>query len=157
MLTAQSLDEALEQGAQQLSVDPSHAALYAREDAEELRALFRRFESLGMTCEFGLVQRQLGLEPLGLLRFASITPDNLIALLNSDLAGVADAADAFFIPKPDNYWLRIPSVGLQMPTMFVPTDPDAFMVQMRRRRRFLAGKLMEDERGNPAAWPGAPG
>lgn len=36
-----------------------------------LAQLLLRFESLGDNCEFGLVQRQAGAEPLGLLRFAS--------------------------------------------------------------------------------------
>ena len=145
-LTAQSLDEALEKGSQQLSVNPSHGVRHVREDADELRELLLGFESLGMTCEFGMVQRRFGLEPLGLLRFASIAPHNLVQLLDTDFAGVADAPDAFFIPRPEYYWLRIPSVGLQMPTMVTPTDPDAFMVQMRRRLRFLIGKLLEDLR-----------
>ncbi len=35
-----------------------------------LQDLMLRFEALGDNCEFGLVQRQAGAEPLGLLRFA---------------------------------------------------------------------------------------
>ncbi len=146
LLTTQSPDEALEHGSQQLSDKPSHGFRQVREDAEELRQVFLRFESIGMTCEFGLVQRLFGLEPLGLLRFASIAPHNLVRILNSDFAEIADAPDALFIKKPRNYWLRIPSVGIQMPTMFEPPDADAFMVQMRRRLRFLSTKLLEDLR-----------
>ncbi len=37
-----------------------------------------RFESLGHNCEFGVVQRKLGVEPMGLLRFAGIAPHNLL-------------------------------------------------------------------------------
>jgi tetratricopeptide (TPR) repeat protein len=40
--------------------------------------LLKQFESLGVACEFGLVQRHFGLEPLGLLRFTAIGAPKLI-------------------------------------------------------------------------------
>jgi capsular polysaccharide biosynthesis protein len=40
-------------------------------DTKPLDNLLRGFESLGEDCEFGLVQREVGIEQLGLLRFAS--------------------------------------------------------------------------------------
>ncbi len=36
-----------------------------------LQDLMLQFESLGQNCEFGLVQRRAGADPLGLLRFDS--------------------------------------------------------------------------------------
>src|SRR5271157_2790486 len=66
----------------------------------ELAALF---ESLGggslnangwaFGCEFGFWQRSLGVEPLGLLRWASIAPNDLLRGLDSGFAGVDDIAD----------------------------------------------------------------
>ena len=50
--------------------------------------LAERFESLGHNCEFGIVQRQLGAEPLGLLRFAGIALDRLLDALDQDFAGI---------------------------------------------------------------------
>jgi hypothetical protein len=44
------------------------------------------FQSLGDNCEFGLVQRQVGAEPLGLFRFASTRIDGLIAAFESRFA-----------------------------------------------------------------------
>ena len=52
-----------------------HAAESARDRGwstiTPLDSLLRGFESLGEDCEFGLVQREVGIEQLGLLRFAS--------------------------------------------------------------------------------------
>jgi hypothetical protein len=52
------------------------------------QALMLRFESLGENCEFGLVQRRCGAEPLGLLRFASAPLPKLLAALRTRFRGV---------------------------------------------------------------------
>ena len=47
---------------------------------EDARAIVTQFESLGGTghgCEFGLFQRHFGAEPLGLLRWADLSPELL--------------------------------------------------------------------------------
>ncbi len=54
------------------------------------QALAEHFESLGHNCEFGILQRQLEAEPLGLLRFAGITLDDLLAGLNDGFATLGD-------------------------------------------------------------------
>jgi hypothetical protein len=54
------------------------------------RTLTLQFESLGHNCEFGLFQRHLEAEPLGLLRFAGITLDNLLDGLRRGFADVGD-------------------------------------------------------------------
>jgi hypothetical protein len=54
------------------------------------RALSLKFESLGHNCEFGLFQRHLHAEPIGLLRFAGITLDALVSGLRSGFEGVGD-------------------------------------------------------------------
>ena len=54
------------------------------------RELTMCFESLGHNCEFGLVQRHVGAEPLGLLRFAGITLDDLLAGLRRGFEGVGE-------------------------------------------------------------------
>jgi len=46
------------------------------------------FESLGDNCEFGLVQRQCGAEPLGLLRFSNIELGPLLRGLTMEFAGL---------------------------------------------------------------------
>ena len=50
------------------------------------RALAEQFDSLGHNCEFGMFQRQFEAEPLGLLRFAALTVDNLVLGLDDAFA-----------------------------------------------------------------------
>ena len=54
-------------------------------------ALLGCFQSLGDNCEFGLVQRHLGADPLHLLRFAGINLRNLLLGLNSEFDGLDDS------------------------------------------------------------------
>jgi hypothetical protein len=58
-----------------------------------LDELLLYFESLGDNCEFGLIQRQAGLEPLGLFRFSFAPMASLLRALDGDFAGVADPAN----------------------------------------------------------------
>jgi hypothetical protein len=53
--------------------------------------LVQKFESLGHNCEFGLMQRAAGAEPLGLLRFAGISMHNLLRGLDMAFEGIDDA------------------------------------------------------------------
>ena len=56
------------------------------------RTLMTGFENIGDNCEFGLVQRYFGAEPLGLFRFADYGDFyNLIRLLESRFEGLGDA------------------------------------------------------------------
>jgi tetratricopeptide (TPR) repeat protein len=52
--------------------------------------LFLRFESLGDNCEFGVVQRYFGADPLGLLRFTHTPPDLLRDALDAKFLGVGE-------------------------------------------------------------------
>jgi hypothetical protein len=54
-----------------------------------MQELMYRFESLGDNCEFGLVQRRCGAEPLGLFRFAAVAPENVARALEAGLADIA--------------------------------------------------------------------
>jgi hypothetical protein len=48
------------------------------------------FESLGDNCEFGIVQRRCGAEPLGPLRFSIVTAENLVRALDAGLKDLLD-------------------------------------------------------------------
>jgi hypothetical protein len=52
--------------------------------------LMMQFESLGHNCEFGLLQRRCGAEPLGLLRFVGISVRELLIGLDYGFEGVDD-------------------------------------------------------------------
>jgi tetratricopeptide (TPR) repeat protein len=52
--------------------------------------LLMRFESLGGDCEFGMVQRRLGLEPVGLFRFAGGRSGPLLRAIETRCDGIGD-------------------------------------------------------------------
>jgi hypothetical protein len=56
----------------------------------ELPELALAFESLGENCEFGLVQRRFGAEPLGLLRFSSTPLPKLLDALRAKFKGLGN-------------------------------------------------------------------
>jgi hypothetical protein len=73
-----------------------------------------RFESLGgggmnsdgwgFGCEFGFFQRHSGVEPLGLLRWASIPPDELIRALQRRFEGIDDPAQLELVEHSGRDW-----------------------------------------------------
>jgi tetratricopeptide (TPR) repeat protein len=117
--------------------------------------LVMQFESLGGSghgCEFGIFQRELGAEPLGLLRWADLGQDHLATALEAEFDGVGQSENTeLFVPptsKPPEYWTKDRRYWMAMRT-FVPAD-DLPEEQMRervcRRLQFLKRKLIEDLR-----------
>jgi hypothetical protein len=49
-----------------------------------------KFQSMGNDCEFGLVQREFGAEPLGLFRFMGVLSQDLIQCLRSEFSELVD-------------------------------------------------------------------
>ena len=58
--------------------------------ATALPDLFLQFESMGHNCEFGLVQRHFGAEPLGLLRWNAISVEDVILGIEQQFEGVGN-------------------------------------------------------------------
>jgi hypothetical protein len=54
------------------------------------RTFLYKFESIGDTCEFGIVQRKFGAEPISLMRWMAISPNNLLGLLSCKFEGVGE-------------------------------------------------------------------
>lgn len=127
---------------------PAPAATPGSEPTD-LSQLLLRFESLGEDCEFGLIQRHLGLEPLALFRFAGITLDNLIAALNADLAGIGTPEfTRVHLRDGVEYMIDDTRFGLGMHTFTGPEQISAeqFAAGAQRRLQFLARKLLDDLR-----------
>jgi tetratricopeptide (TPR) repeat protein len=113
-----------------------------------------QFESLGGTaqgCEFGIVQRLLGVEPLGLLRWCAIDAEQLAQLLESGLDGVGSPEQTSLgTYQPDagreEYKTIDQRFGMTMHTFVYKEDvpPDRMLQQCMRRLRFLRAKLLED-------------
>jgi len=115
-------------------------------DVTEEPEFLRRFESLGDNCEFGLVQRLCGQEPLGLLRWATTYAHKLVAALQARFAGVGAVENTTVYINPASEWSAADTRYFSMHTFIydLKLDPDALIKQMARRFEFLKNKLIED-------------
>jgi hypothetical protein len=121
------------------------------------------FESLGDNCEFGLVQRYLGAEPLGLLRFTFIELISLLRGLRSGFEGLGGpgTTDVTVNPKDGEFVVKETTYGITYHTFQYESQLgiEAVRLQQTTRLSFLRRKLMEDvaagekifviKRGNP--------
>jgi hypothetical protein len=115
--------------------------------------LVARFESLGGTaqgCEFGLLQREAGVEPLGLLRWATMTASSLADALESGFEGVGTPGqtilDKFTWPDGrQEYSTEDRRFLMRMHTWIdvASSPPDEVLAMMCRRLTFLTRKLFE--------------
>ena len=144
-------DEAVQNGWRELQAleDPMAADVVAPAEGEKAphAGLMARFEGLGGTCEFGLVQRNFGAEPLGLFRWVSLSAANLRLALEDRLAGIGEpeftrlgVSDARQFSTSDTRY------GLAMHTFIADSgqDRNKLFAQLRLRMRFLRDKLLQD-------------
>lgn len=113
---------------------------------EGLKKLLLQFESLGDTCEFGMVQRKYGADPLGLLKWATTSPEQLVAALDARLAGVGEEQYTVVEALRGEYISRDKRYFMQSHT-FTPSTAEAlepFTKRHLRRLQFLRRKLIED-------------
>jgi hypothetical protein len=112
-----------------------------------------RFESLGgrlQGCEFGLVQRAAGIEPLGLLRWTELYCEELIAALDCDFAGVGAPEHTVIFPahwgSPTEWITRDKRFGMTMHTdLWVAQVSEAEACRRACQRLvFLVRKMLED-------------
>jgi hypothetical protein len=111
-----------------------------------------RFESVGENCEFGLMQRRCGAEPLSLLRFANTLLPSLLRGLQTGFEGLGELDDLAFRlqgkTKPE-YIIQEKSYGLVYHTFRYKgeIDEDKFIVSEAARLKFLVRKFVEDLQG----------
>lgn len=105
-----------------------------------------RFEGLGENCEFGLVQRYYGAEPLGLLRFAGIQPENLLTALGTRFSGVGASEYTILIDRNSEYVTADRRFGLSSHTFIRPssTSYETCFADQCKRISYLKNKLLED-------------
>ena len=126
----------------------------ARDDARAVMVseadLTQQFESLGDNCEFGLVQRYVGAEPLGFFRFNYLHRGALIGMLDTEfrdadrpedieLRRATPAADAELIVHNRRYHYNYH-------TFRHDADADKVRTQQLRVVSFLKEKLLADLR-----------
>jgi len=110
--------------------------------------LMLKFESLGENCEFGLVQRRGGSEPLGLLRFSSTPFPKLVAALSARFEGLGQA-ESLKVELSNNgreYMIRDQTFGLFYHAWVMAGEREPEEVHRRELRRlpYLTRKLIED-------------
>lgn len=127
---------------------PVAAAPDAPNAAAGWRELMMGFESLGQNCEFGLVQRRCGAEPLGLFRFASAPLPNLLAALDARFAGLADSdnLDVQLSETGREFMVEDRRFGLLYHAWVLADEMTPEQVGAREARRLplLIRKLIED-------------
>ena len=121
------------------------AASQREENLDALHDLFMQFESMGDNCEFGLVQRRFNAEPLGLLRWSSITVDELVRALDEEFAGVGDEENTILIANGE-YITRDRNYRMTMHTFIREHEAeyDKLYVTLCKRLKFLRRTFLEN-------------
>jgi len=116
------------------------------ENPEDLRHLLLKFESIGDNCEFGIVQTRFGAETLGLLRWGTIFPGQLVEMLDNRLEGVGLPENTFAREDPTGEYVAGDNRYFHMHTFINHHQAPAEQVhrQMCRRLSFLKEKFIED-------------
>jgi tetratricopeptide (TPR) repeat protein len=123
------------------------------EDGTSMRDIMIAFESLGgnlLGCEFGGVQRAFGAEPLGLLRWTEMGPEQIIAALEGRFDGVG-TPDFTVLSLHEHhgqkeYITGDKRFGIASHTFINETAIawERMFTQSCRRIRYLKDKLIED-------------
>ena len=135
-----------------LSSTPAYkaAAAAAAEATLAVSDLLARFESLGENCEFGLVQRRCGAEPLGLFRFASAPLLKLLAGLEAGFEGLSEPEnlDVQLSSNGQEYMVHDRKFQLLYHAWVLADEMTAEEVRHRESRRLplLVRKLVDDLR-----------
>ena len=108
--------------------------------------LVLKFESLGDNCELGLVQRRVGVEPLGMFRFAGAPLRHLIRALHARFEGM-EAPDQIRVrPENGEYMVKLTKYDFvyHADVKVGQADPEVLQKQQVRTVGFLARKLIDD-------------
>ena len=131
-------------------IDPHDESTSTGTDRADLRESVLQFESLGGLhegCEFGLFQRAYDAEPLGLLRWSNMRPEEVIEGLNADFAGVGNPDQTCLEVDGNGEYITCDKIyGMRTHTFVYSheTDADTMMRRARTRLIFLRNKLLDD-------------
>ncbi len=114
-----------------------------------LPRLALKFESVGENCEFGLVQRRCGAEPLGLLRFSSTFLRPLIRGLDDGFEGLGEPEDVdprLEGDSPKEYMIHEKKYGLVYHSFVYEGQRSVWLMreQEAARLKFLRRKFIEE-------------
>jgi hypothetical protein len=128
---------------------PAAVIRQARERAQIMAdpaQLFMQFESAGRTCEFGMLQRHYGLEPLGLFRWAGSDYNRILLALARDFDGFGEPANTTLEVRPDEYFIHDTRYAINSHTWVKPSEvePERMRTMVATRQHFLLRKFRED-------------
>jgi hypothetical protein len=143
------IEEVREQSSSEGAVVASPVAVKVHCSAPLQRPeLFNHFESLGETCELGVVQRIGGAHAVGLLRWCSINTKQLIAALESRFEGVGTLEHTYLtVDEHGEYILNDRRYFLKHTFTFVDdkqTDADKLLRRLCHWLVLLREKLIAD-------------
>jgi hypothetical protein len=131
-----------------VSAPPPHSAEAPPPPDLPREKLMLCFESIGENCEFGLVQRGCGAEPLGLLRFASAPLPKLLAALRARFAGMGNPENVVVevSSNEQEYMIDDRAFGFNYHAWVNVGEKTPAEIHAREVRRvpFLIRKLIED-------------
>ena len=110
-------------------------------------ALVMEFESIGDNCEFGLMQRTVGIERMGLLRYAGVLDVLQLAdLLDRRFAGFGEGDDLQISTFGPEWIADIRSASINIHTGRIQglVSREKIEAEERRKLQFLAYKFIDD-------------
>ncbi|OZB39596.1 MAG: hypothetical protein B7X48_08230 [Acidiphilium sp. 34-60-192] len=120
----------------------------------EERAVLERFQSLGNTCEFGLVQKNAGVGGLGLLRWSATSPESLMLGLADDFRLMGEPENVELTDHRGEYFWTDRTYFVQSHT-FIPiegSDQAKVLAELTSRSRFLRRKFSDDLSSGEPIW-----
>lgn len=121
---------------------PPHSQCY------DIPRLLQLFESLGENCDLGVVQRAIGLEPLGLFRFGACDAAGVLALLRARFHPLCEPEDLWLdeVGPRREYWVKSRQFAFESHTnRYAPQDEAAVVRRGELERlRYLKSHLLRD-------------
>lgn len=108
--------------------------------------LLTRVQGMGHDCEFGLLQRQHGFEPLSLLRWTGSRPSGLIQALENDFDGLGDPSRSAIEVRGGEYVFGSYEYEMITHTFMQQgmTDKESLFEKLCTRMSYLKRKFLED-------------
>ena len=123
-------------------------SIIRRESGLTPQQLLNQFESLGHSCDFGFVQRDYGLEPIGLFRWSGISTVDAFRGITEKFSriGSAQSVDVIIPDGLDEFWIFEKNYGIFFHTFQSPktNDQAAVLEKEAKRLPFLRRKFIEE-------------
>lgn len=138
----EALDREKAQG-MQFRLIPPHVPVV---EDEAIRSMMLRFESLGEDCEFGVVQRRFGAEPLQLFRWSGCSVDTMLRAVSLRFEGIGDPDNTAIKSTGIEYYIEDIRYGFITHTWITENqaDKEELHRKMCRRLAWLKEKTLED-------------